>query len=70
MTYSYGTSHFPTKRDAYIYYRGYGLKIHDVLNKITSGEITIGPPQPQAGHLVYKKNEGGGAKRYFIRVTK
>jgi hypothetical protein len=69
-TYSHGTSHFPTRRDAFIYYRGYGLRIHDVLNKITAGEITIGIPKAEPGHLVYTKNEGAGAKRYYIRVTK
>jgi hypothetical protein len=58
-----GTNYFVSEGAAMVYYRAYGLWRTDVENKITRGEIHIGPPPLKPGQrAVLNVDEG----RYFI----
>tara|TARA_B100000214_G_scaffold344933_1_gene294448 strand:- start:213 stop:434 length:222 start_codon:yes stop_codon:yes gene_type:complete len=64
----YGTSYFPTRGDAYKYYRAQGVFSFQVDNKINDGEIWIGKPPGYLGHnaRAFLQNDQGGSKRWFI----
>lgn len=57
----YGTAHFITRRAALAYYRAQGFRAADIDQKLTDGEIHIGPPTVKPGERL---DVDGG--RYFI----
>jgi hypothetical protein len=66
MFYSiYGTSHFPTQKQAERYYRVYGFDAGDVQRKLDEGEIHLGaPPVLEGEELVLLDNQ----TRYGIQT--
>ena len=64
----FGTSFFPTKKDAILYYNGYHTDSAGYVNRaIEKGEIHIGIPQLKDGEELYLFDEKPGL-RWFIKT--
>ena len=64
----YGTSHFASKLDAYVYYKPYGYDdVRTAVDrKLAEGEIHIGKPEAKPGERVLLNVQEG---RYFIETA-
>ena len=63
----YGTSHFYSFLDAYLYFKEYGCNRREVQNKINEGSIHIGQPKVKPDQQLYLNTK---EMRYFIIENK